>query len=111
MSKQSIGCSVLVLVGLCLVAFLLYQIPPINDRLAWRVESLQASIRYALKPPEQAVFQPAGQPLPKLAYDLPTATLTPSPTATSTVPGPTETPACASDGSAGAFEVQLHTLF
>jgi Peptidase_C39 like family len=45
-----------------------------------------------LNPPEQAVFQPAGQTLPKLADELPTATLTPSPTVTPTVPGPTETP-------------------
>ncbi len=55
-----------------MTGWLLYQIPPINERLAWRVEGLQARLRYAINPPEQAVFQPAGQPLPNLADTLPT---------------------------------------
>jgi hypothetical protein len=92
MSRQTVGCLILVLVALCLAGGLLYQIPPVNDRLAWRVEALQARLRYALNPPEQAVFQPVGQPLPNLADQLPTATPTPAPSVTPTQPGPTATP-------------------
>lgn len=82
----------LVLILLCLVGGLVYQIPPVNERLAWRVEAMQARVRYALNPPEQQVFEPVGQTLPSLADTLPTATPTPVPTATPTVPGPTDTP-------------------
>jgi hypothetical protein len=92
MSRQTVGCFILILVGLCLMGFILYQIPPINDRLAWRVESVQARLRYAINPPEQAVFEPAGQPLPNLADSLPTATTAPTSTVTPTLPGPTDTP-------------------
>lgn len=92
MSRQTIGCFVLVLVGLCVVGLLLYQIPPINERLAWRIEAMQARLRYAINPPEQVVFQPVGQPLPNLADALPSATPSLTLPPTPTQPGPTETP-------------------
>lgn len=92
MSRQTVGCAIIVLVVLCLAGLLIYQIPAVNDRVAWRVEALQASVRYALNPPEEAVFQPAGQPLPSIADQLPTATKTTIPSPTATEPGPTATP-------------------
>lgn len=91
MSRQTVGCFVLVLVALCLAGLLVYQIPPVHDRLSWRVDQLQARLRYTLNPPEKDVFQPVGEPLPNLADQLPTATPSPVPTATPTVPGPTAT--------------------
>ncbi|HEX5809716.1 MAG TPA: C39 family peptidase [Anaerolineales bacterium] len=45
---------ILLLVGL-------YYIPPIHSRLAWRLDSLRTRIQYLVKPPEEAVFQPAEQ--------------------------------------------------
>lgn len=42
----------------CLLAVLVYNLPPVNERLAWRVRVLKADIKYALSPPEQAVFVP-----------------------------------------------------
>ena len=92
MSRQSVGCFILALVALCLVGWLVYQIPPVNQRLSWRVEAIQSRLRYAINPPQKEVFQPVGQPLPKEADKLPTATLTPVPTATPTLLGPTATP-------------------
>ena len=92
MSRQSVGCFVLALVVLCLMGLLVYQIPPVNQRLSWRVEQMQASIRYAINPPQKDVFKPVGQTLPKEADKLPTATVTAVPTATPTVPGPTPSP-------------------
>ena len=39
----------------------LYYVPPIHDRLAWRLDSLRTQIRYLVKPPDEAVFQPTQQ--------------------------------------------------
>ncbi|HZD57896.1 MAG TPA: C39 family peptidase, partial [Anaerolineales bacterium] len=69
------------LIGLPLVG-LIYQLPPVKDRLAWRVDELRGTIKYALAPPEQAIFVPQQQgekkelPLPQVS----TTTPVPSPT-------------------------------
>jgi hypothetical protein len=77
--------SILIIVGL-------YYVPPVHSRLAWRLESLRTRIRYMVKPPEEAVFQPAQQTqldiaVTKMIQTLqasltPQATLTPAPGAT-----------------------------
>lgn len=41
----------------------LYFLPPIHDRLAWRLESAQNQIFYFFNPPDEAVFQPSEQTL------------------------------------------------
>lgn len=70
-------------VGISILAIVLYSLPPIHDRLAWRVDNLRTSIKYALNPPEEVVFVPE-----EAEAITPTATLTPTP-----VPaGPTDTP-------------------
>ena len=38
-----------------------YNLPPIHERLSWRVANLRAEIRYAINPPEQEVFLPQEQ--------------------------------------------------
>lgn len=45
----------------------LYYIPPIHDRLAWRLDSLRTQIKYLVKPPDEAVFQPTQQAQIELA--------------------------------------------
>jgi hypothetical protein len=92
MSKQSVGCLVLVIVALCVAAVFIYQLPPVYNRFGWRVDQLRARIQYALKPPQQVEFEPAGETLPSLADQLPTATPTPVPTRTPVTPGPSITP-------------------
>lgn len=68
-----------------LIAFLVYQIPWVNDRLAWRVADLRAGIRAIFVPPEEISFSPSGS--------TPAATLViPSVTSTHTALPPTETP-------------------
>ncbi len=70
-------------------------LPPIRERLAWRMDALRSQIAYFFNPPDQAVFQPEQS----AAFDtiLATtraeyaATLTPQPTSTPH-PGPTPTP-------------------
>jgi hypothetical protein len=81
---------------LLLLLFLTYNLPPVHSRLAWRVDEAQARIKYALNPPEEAVFVPQQgaqanvQPTPS---PLSEATASTTPTATPTLVGPTDTPA------------------
>lgn len=80
----------LVLPLLILLIVGIYQIPAINQRLAWRVDAWRAEIKYALNPPEEEVFIPEEEH----ATATPADTATPEPTeqpATPTKAGPTET--------------------
>jgi hypothetical protein len=73
---------------LCLVMAFAYQLPPIHSRLSWRVDELRTRIKYAINPPDEAMFVPGGSTPPGVR----TITQTPAPSPTSTQPGPTETP-------------------
>ena len=64
---------------LCLVSVGVYFLPPVHDRLAWRVDEVILNIKYRLNPPAQAVFVPQG-----VEEDLPTATTAPVATASAT---------------------------
>ncbi|HVN54504.1 MAG TPA: C39 family peptidase [Anaerolineaceae bacterium] len=85
------------LVVLSVAGFALYQIPPIQERLAWRLDALQSKIKYTFSPPEQVIFVPQDQidrvvqaTLAALTPTrMPTATASPSPTA---APAETQTP-------------------
>jgi tetratricopeptide (TPR) repeat protein len=86
---------------LLILAVIVYNIPFVHSRLAWRLDNLRIRIQYALNPPEQVVFLPQEQAALENQVDqIVNATLTalaPSPTATvvtptPTRPGPTETP-------------------
>ncbi len=86
-------------IPLCfLVGALAYNLPPVNERLAWRVDTWRSEIKYALNPPEQAVFVPQEQVellvQATLAALTPTEQPTPTQTPTNlpTDPGPTPTP-------------------
>jgi hypothetical protein len=49
-----------VFIILCLLMTVgLYFLPPVHDRVAWRLDSLRTQIKYWLNPPEEAVFVPA----------------------------------------------------
>ena len=92
---------------LLLVTVGVYFLPPVHERLAWRVDNLRAEIKYALNPPEQVVFVPQGQGakvnpdsvstmqvIVQATLQAVQATPTPSPTPekTPTPKGPTATP-------------------
>jgi hypothetical protein len=82
----------------------LYYVPPIHSRLSWRLEALRTNLKYMVKPPEEAVFQPTQQAqldvaVTKMMQTL-QATLTPgAPTAVGAAytakPGPTLPPTLA----------------
>ncbi|HEX5809819.1 MAG TPA: hypothetical protein VFY25_14220, partial [Anaerolineales bacterium] len=61
MSRRYLAGSILGITVLCLLAGILYNLPPIHDRLAWRVDSLRVGIRRYFNPPEQVVFVPQEQ--------------------------------------------------
>lgn len=77
---------------LLLAAIPIYNLPPVHDRLAWRVEALRSEIQYALNPPQEVVFVPQATSVNALPA-TPTIPPTMAPTATATQPGPTATPA------------------
>lgn len=82
---------------LCLVVAgkLLYEFPPVHDRLAWRIDNWRAQIKYALNPPEEGVFLPQEQVAQAVQETLQAVQVTPTPTLTPsavpTLPGPTPT--------------------
>jgi len=47
--------------GVIGLATLIYSLPPIHSRLAWRVDDLRTQIHYFFNLPDEAVFQPAQQ--------------------------------------------------
>ena len=53
--------SLLIVPLLCLSAGLVYNLPPVHDRLAWRITGWRTQIWHAINPPEQAVFVPEQQ--------------------------------------------------
>ena len=72
-----------------LLAGALLAVPPVRESLAWRLNSLRGTIRYALFPPEEAVFIPQADVSAAVQGTL--QALTPTPTVT-LMPKPTETP-------------------
>jgi tetratricopeptide (TPR) repeat protein len=89
------------ILGLCLFTVLVYNLPPVHDRLAWRVDTLRVQVKRYFQPPEQVVFVPQEQvdaivnaTLTAMAPPA-TATLSPALTATPSplpVPSPTWVP-------------------
>jgi len=51
----------LAIMFLCIFAALAYNLPPIHDRLSWRIANLQTQIRRAINPPERVIFIPQEQ--------------------------------------------------
>jgi len=87
--------AVLILVVLgafALGGYFVYHLPPVNQRLAPRLDNLRTRIKYALNPPGEAVFIPVEQVEPLVAATMqalmPTATSSPTPT----LPPPESTP-------------------
>ena len=89
----------LALIGLLILAVIVYNIPYVNDKLAWRMDNFYAQIVAYFNPPEQAVFQPSQQAAidaiveaTMKAYDaVKTPSVTPTPLPPTAV-GPTSTP-------------------
>jgi tetratricopeptide (TPR) repeat protein len=83
MAKRLISLAIAGLVLLCLASVLLYNVPPIHERLSPRLASLRVQIRRMINPPEQVVFVPQEQ-IDEIVQSTIQA-MTPSPAAASTV--------------------------
>lgn len=87
----------LVVPAVFLLAWLVYNIPFVHERLAWRVDQWRTQLVYAINPPQEVVFVPQGQntlPPTLLPSSTPTTTvtLTPNPTKVSYTSTPSSTP-------------------
>jgi hypothetical protein len=83
--------SILALAALCVLAVLIYNLPPVHERLAWRVANLRSQIYYALNPPQEVVFLPSEQSLldeQALIESIVQATLDALPTVQAATPSP-----------------------
>ncbi|MDF1520031.1 MAG: hypothetical protein P1P73_06085, partial [Brevefilum sp.] len=91
------------LIGFGAIALMLaiYFLPPVHDRLSWRIANLRASIFYYFNPPDEVAFSPAQQAEMEAIVrqtqtamaPTPTQTLEPSITPTNFIsPTPTQTP-------------------
>lgn len=75
--------------GLIVVAVLVYRIPAVNDRLAWRIDMLRGRIRDILSPHAETLPTPVAAITAMPTFDL--ATATPAPAVTSLPQVPTVT--------------------
>ena len=89
MPRRYVTILVLGSVGLCLLCGWVYNLPPVHDRLAWRVDSLPVSIKRYFNPPEEVVFTPQEQI--EVIVQATLTALAPTPTSTA-LPQLTETP-------------------
>ena len=80
----------LILAGLIVLGFVVYQIPPVNNRLSWRVDFAMTYVRAALNPVGEL---PTALPQPAVEVTLlPTSSPTPGDPEETPTPGPTATP-------------------
>jgi tetratricopeptide (TPR) repeat protein len=72
----------LVFVGLIALAVAVYFIPPVHERLSWRVTNLRTKIYYFFNPPGETAFNPAQQEEMKKIVNMTQTAMAPEPTAT-----------------------------
>ncbi len=89
MSKRILSIFAAILLGMVLLV-VIYNLPPVKQRLAWRVDNLRTQVRYALNPPDEAIFLPQESTPAPAAPATETSIPTPQP-ATATLTGPTAT--------------------
>jgi len=96
MRKKTLIIAIAIPVCLLLIA-IVYNLPPVNERLAWRVDEFILRIKYQINPPQEVVFQPQGGqetslPTPLVFTEVASPTPNPTLTSTPTAIGPTDTP-------------------
>jgi tetratricopeptide (TPR) repeat protein len=77
----------LVFVLCCLGSALTYFLPPIQDRLAWRVDNAWVSLARLLNPPQQVLFVPGQGSTPGLVETMVQLTLAADPPTTAEIQG------------------------
>jgi hypothetical protein len=90
--RKSLLLAIIAIPLICLISIGIYNLPPVESRLAPRLDQVRTRIAYALNPPEEAVFVPQEQST-EVITSSPTPSPTFTPTVTPTPQGPTDTPA------------------
>ena len=87
-----------ILVFLLVFCGVIYYLPPVHDRLSWRLEELVIVIKSMISPPENVELLPGGQNLAPVEVTVfpngtptPVFTITPSPTRPAETPQPLST--------------------
>ena len=88
MQKRTLAIFLLGIAFLCLLAGVTYNLTPVHERLAWRVDNLRVAIRRFFNPPEQVVFNPQEQ---LQIESIVQATLTAHALSSLSTPSPTQT--------------------
>jgi tetratricopeptide (TPR) repeat protein len=103
MRKRLTG--ILAVPALIILAVGVYYVPPVHDRLAWRLDDLRSKIKYFFHPPDRAVFQPVQSQQQAIAaivsatmqaYETAQAMPFATPTLVPTGAGPTSVPTATS---------------
>ena len=89
MKKTSKAWFLLLIPLLILLAALIYRIPFVNERLAWRFDELKTRLIYAINPPDEAIFVPVRE-TPLSTPNFVALPATPEPTSDQSSPEPTE---------------------
>lgn len=94
MKPKNLPLLLIAILLMCLASIPIYFIPPIHQRLSWRMEEVVLRIKYTLNPPAKAVFVPqeGEDNLMSVQSTMEIATFTPDPTATPTQSVATTTP-------------------
>lgn len=81
-------------------AFAIYNLPPVQERVGWRVAELMARVKYSISPPEESIFIPQEASILPAKTAPPTSSAPPAgnkitvtpPAAPSVLSTPTKTP-------------------
>lgn len=83
--RKYLPLAIILVVGLCLGGVVIgFFLPPVYDRLSWRLDEVVLRLQYSLHPPQKTVFVPQQQSTP-LSTSLAPVALIPSPMLSPTV--------------------------
>ncbi len=93
MKRKTILAIAIAIPAVCLLGTLVYFLPPVHDRLAWRVDEWVLRVKYTLNPPQEVVFVPqksTALPAPLVYTATPAFPATSASAESPTPTGPTE---------------------
>ncbi|MEN8242923.1 MAG: C39 family peptidase [Chloroflexota bacterium] len=111
---------ILPIIVLLMLLPVIYRLPPVHDRLSWRVNELRTRIAYAINPPDEAVFIPQDQQIAEIVQaTLDALGLEMSGPATPTPPlqpsatnlGPTLTPTITATPLPGGIDLREQVVY
>ncbi|MFN2303936.1 MAG: C39 family peptidase, partial [Anaerolineales bacterium] len=74
--------ALIIIIGSFALLTAIYYLPPIHERLAWRVANLRANIFYFFNPPDEVAFSPAQQDEMETIVQQTQTAIAPTPTST-----------------------------